>query len=110
MYITIFFILIMIVAIILVARHEALSKSLKGFVISMFMLAIAVATLFEYSTDSKAQSRQTLIIAFEKGFPLYCGDEAITNEFYFYESGTASFQPNHTIGKTYSINECSIDK
>ena len=110
MYINILFILIMIVAIILVARHEALSKSLKGFVISLFVLVIALATLFEYSSDNQAQSSRALIIGFQKGFPLYCNDDVITNKSYFYESGTASFQPNHTIGETYSIKECSLDK
>ena len=110
MNITILFILIMIVTIILVARHETLSKALKGFVILMFILAITIAIIFEYSTDSKAKDRQARVIAFTKGTPLYCNGEEITNQVYFYESGTASFIPQHSVGKTYSINECSIDK
>ena len=110
MYINIFFILIMIVAIILIVRHEALSRALKGFVIFLFILAIALATLFEYSSNNQAKSTKALIISFQKGLPLYCHDNLITNKSYFYESGTASFQPNHTIGGTYSIKECSLDK
>lgn len=110
MQITIFFILIMIVATVLVARHGALSKLLKGFVISLFLLTIVLATLFEYGSSGKAQSRQALVMAFKQGTPLLCNGTIITKEAYLYESGTASFQPNHTVGKTYSIKECTIDQ
>ncbi len=111
MLINVLFILIMIVSIILIARHEALSKSLKGFVISMLALAIFLAVIFEYGTQKNAQKIRPLVIAFKKGIPLYCKDEIITNQYYIYESGTSSLQPNDDIeGETYYIKDCTLTK
>jgi hypothetical protein len=111
MYITILFIIIAIVSIIAIARHGELSKALKGFVITMFIISISLAILFEWA-NSKAQKNATpTVLDFKHGKDLICRDKTINQAIYTYESGTSSFIPkNGVVGATYSVNECQVSK
>jgi disulfide bond formation protein DsbB len=107
MYINILFIIIMIVAVIMIARHNELSRALKGFVITMLLLSIALATLFEYSSRQSDVQSRPIINAFKQGKTLRCKEQEISLKTYSYEPGTSSFQPLlNVVGETYALKEC----
>ena len=108
MYINILFILIMIAAIFVIARQDALGKGLKGFVIMMLVLAVGSAILFEYINSQGEKRYRPLITAFKEGKNLSCAGKIISNKTYSYEPGTASFQPlAKVIGDTFARHECT---
>ena len=107
MYINILFIIIMIVAVIMIARHNQLSRALKGFVITMLLLSIALATLFEYSASKMQEKTKPTLNAFKQGKTLLCNEREISLKSYSYEPGTSSFQPLlNIVGETYALKEC----
>jgi hypothetical protein len=111
MYITILFIIIAIISIIAIARHGELSKALKGFVITMFVIAISLAILFEWANSMAEKNATPTILEFKNGKDLNCKDKTINKTMYIYESGTSSFIPkNGIVGATYSIKECQVSK
>lgn len=109
MYINILFIIIMIVAIILIAKQKELTKAVKGFVITMLLLTVGIAILFEYiNTKSDKDSRPTLT-AFKQTKILSCGGHDINISTYSYEPGTSTFQPRlNIVGETYAVKECTV--
>ncbi len=107
MYINILFIIIMIASIIFISKQEALSKTLKGFVIMMMLLAVGFTALFEYSASKAEQHSRQLLNAFKEGKVLTCGENDIDINTYSYESGTSTFQPLlNVVGSTFSVKEC----
>lgn len=108
MYINILFIIIMIVAIIIIAKQEELSKAVKGFVITMMVLAVSFAALFEYSSSKMDKDSRPIINAFKHGKALSCEGSDINITTYSYEPGTSTFQPRlDIVGDTYSVKECT---
>ncbi len=111
MYITIIFIIIMIATILIIAKQKTLSKSLKGFVITMLVLALAIAVLFEYANSQSDKKSRPTLTAFKQGKSLHCSGNDINNKTYSYEPGTSSFQPLiHVVGETFSLSECSVSQ
>ena len=109
MYITILFIIIMIATILIIAKQKTLSKSLKGFVITMLLLALSVALLFEYVNSQSDKKYRPTITAFKQGKTLDCASNKIDNTTYSYEPGTSSFQPLiNVVGETFSLRECIV--
>ena len=109
MMITLFFILLMLLAIYFIAKHPELTKATKGFGIAVLLVAILLATLYETGMKRVQQKIEDRKIAFEKGKTFICKDHNISRETYLYENGTASFIPKRgVIGETYSILECTI--
>lgn len=108
MYINILFIIIMIAAIFIIVRHDALSKLVKGFVITMLLLSIGIALLFEYATQQNEKKSRPTYTAFMQGKTITCSGNEINNTIYSYEPGTSSFLPLlNVVGETFSIQECS---
>ena len=109
MYINIIFIIIMIIAIVLIAKQTELTKVVKGFVITMLLLTVSIAMLFEYiNTKSHKDSRPTLT-AFKKTKTLSCVGNDINISIYSYEPGTSTFQPRiNIVGETYAVKECTV--
>jgi hypothetical protein len=111
MYITLLFVIIAIVSIIAIARHGELSKALKGFVITMFVITIILAVLFEWANSQAQKNATPTILDFKHGKDLTCQDKIINSTTYIYESGTSSLIPkNGVVGATYSIKECQSSK
>ncbi len=109
MYINILFIIIMIVAILIIAKQKELTKAVKGFVITMLLLAVAVAVLFEYGNSQSDKNSRPTLNAFKQGKSLHCSGNDISNKTYSYEPGTSSFQPLiNVVGETFSVHECTI--
>ena len=109
MLITIFFILLMLVAIYYIARHPELTKPTKGFAIVILLIAIFLATIYEIGMQRMQQKVEDRKIAFQKGKIFICKDHNISNQTYLYESGTATLIPKRgVIGETYGILECTI--
>ena len=108
MLINILFIIIMIVAIIIIAMQKELSKKVRGFVITMMILAVSFAVLFEYNTSKIAKDSRPITNAFKQGKVLTCKDNEINITTYSYEPGTSTFQPRlNVVGDTYSVKECA---
>lgn len=111
MYINILFIIILLVVVIMIARQKELSGALKGFVITMLMLTIALAILYEYSHVQSNEKARPTLKAFKLGQQLTCDDHDINTTIYTYEPGTASFQPKlGVVGEVYGVEECSPTK
>ncbi len=107
MYINILFALIMIAAIVVIAKHDTLSKSVKGFVIMMLLLALGSAVVFEYATSQSEKRYRHIVTAFKEGKSLECSGKIISNKTYSYEPGTATFLPlSQVVGDTYARREC----
>ncbi len=110
MYINILFIVIMIAAILIIAKQKELTKAVKGFVITMLLLAVAIAVLFEYGSSQHVKNTRPTLNAFKQGKSLNCSGNAISNKTYSYEPGTSSFQPLiNVIGETFSLRECTVN-
>ncbi len=108
MYINILFIAIMLAAIVIIAKQEELTKAVRGFVISMLLLAVAIAVLFEYSNTKIDKDSRPTLNAFKLGKTLNCSGDDINQTIYSYEAGTSSFQPRiNIVGETYAVQECS---
>jgi hypothetical protein len=93
----------------MIARHKEFSKALKGFVITMLLLTIAFAALFEYANNKSVKKTRPLVLAFKEGKNLLCREKTINQKIYSYEPGTSTFQPRlNVVGDTYGINECQL--
>jgi len=109
MYINILFIIIMIATIVVIAKQKELTRVVKGFVITMLLLALSAAILFEYSNNQVDKNSRPTLNAFREGKMLHCHDNDITNKTYSYEPGTSSFIPLiNVVGETFSLRECTI--
>lgn len=110
MYINILFMVIVLAVIIMIARQKELTKAIKGFIITLLLLTIALAILFEYSTSKSEENARPVIFAFKHGKTLSCHDFNISQKTYSYEPGTSSFQPRlNVVGETFSVDECVAD-
>jgi len=109
MYINILFIIILLVIVFIIAKQDTHTKAIKGFVITMLLLTVAIAMLFEYSHTKADENSRPIINAFKQGKTLHCAENDITQKNYSYEPGTSSFQPRiNVVGETFSLYECSI--
>ncbi len=107
MGITIFFIIIALLAIIAISRSKELSKGVKWSVITLFIIAIALASLYEYLIESSQKKIEPIILDFKNGKTLICEGKKVDKREYLYESGTSSLFPKEgVVGKTYSISRC----
>ena len=109
MYINILFMVIVLVVIIMIAKQKELTTAIKGFVITLLVLTIGMAALFEYSTSKSDENSRPLISAFKQDATLLCNDFNISLKTYSYEPGTSSFQPRiNVVGETYDVKECTL--
>ena len=99
----------MIGAIIVIGKQKDLSRALRGFVITMLVLAVSLATFYEYSISQAESAIRPTITAFKQGKELKCKDQIISTKNYSFEPGTSTFQPLlNVVGETYSVSECQL--
>ncbi len=107
MYINILFIIIALVAIIAISKSSELSRAVKGFVITLFLLLIALAIFYEWMNSGVQKRIEPLVLSFKKGEDIICEGKRINAKSYIYESGTSLLFPKQgVVGKTYSISKC----
>jgi len=111
MYINILFIVIMLVAVIMIVKQKELNNIVKGFVIILFLAAVALASLFEYISNQKEEAIRPVILAFKQGKTLNCQNYDMNQSTYTYEPGTSTFQPKiGVVGVTYHPKECMLSQ
>ncbi len=111
MYMNIIFILLALLIIALIARRDDLPKRIKGFTISIFIIAILFTWGYEWLVESAQKRVEPLILEFKKGNDLICEDHKVNKKTYIYESGTSSLFPKEgVVGKTYAITQCKLPK
>ena len=99
----------MIATIVVIVKQKELTKVVKGFVITMLLLALSSAILFEYSNNQIAKNSRPTLNAFREGKNIHCQNKEINNQTYSYEPGTSSFIPLiNVVGETFSLSECTI--
>ncbi|EAL2823794.1 hypothetical protein A0F06_06925 [Campylobacter jejuni] len=86
-----YFLIILILALITFALREKLGKKTKPFFGILLVIFIVLVVFFEFENTQKNHLRTDIIVAFNQNKNILCKDINISKAYFNYEFGTGSF-------------------
>ncbi|EHK1807187.1 hypothetical protein KCK01_001568 [Campylobacter jejuni] len=86
-----YFLIILILALITFALREKLGKKTKPFFGILLVIFIVLAVFFESENTQKSHLRTDIIVAFNQNKNILCKDINVSKAYFNYEFGTGSF-------------------
>ncbi|ECO2124716.1 hypothetical protein FX907_03705 [Campylobacter jejuni] len=86
-----YFLIILILALITFALREKLGKKTKPFFGILLVIFIVLAVFFEFENTQKNHLRTDIIVAFNQNKNILCKDINVSKAYFNYEFGTGSF-------------------
>ncbi|EFV1830271.1 hypothetical protein HRN89_000415 [Campylobacter jejuni] len=86
-----YFLIILILALITFALREKLGKKTKPFFGILLVIFIVLVVFFEFENTQKSYLRTDIIVAFNQNKNILCKDINISKAYFNYEFGTGSF-------------------
>ncbi|EAH7345705.1 hypothetical protein ACWYAX_000564 [Campylobacter jejuni] len=86
-----YFLIILILALITFALREKLGKKTKPFFGILLVIFIVLAVFFEFESTQKSHLRTDIIVAFNQNKNILCKDINVSKAYFNYEFGTGSF-------------------
>ena len=87
-----YFLIILILALITFALREKLGKKTKPFFFGIFfVIFIFLSVFFEFENTQKSHLRTDIIVAFNQNKNILCKDINVSKAYFNYEFGTGSF-------------------
>ena len=103
---------LIIVATLLAAKFEAISHEKKMHILKIVAAVFALLWLYEASVDHSDQKIRTLYTAFKQGKTIVCAKQKVTQDHFYFETGTESFvstdKKGPLSGLVYPANVCEI--
>ncbi|EAJ7528990.1 integral membrane protein [Campylobacter jejuni subsp. doylei] len=86
-----YFLIILILALIAFVLREKLGKNTKPFFGILLVIFIALAVFFEFENTQKSHLKTDIIVAFNQNKNILCKDINVSKAYFNYEFGTGSF-------------------
>ena len=103
---------LIIVVTLLAAKFEAISHQKKMHILKLTALLFAILWLYEASVDHSDERVRELYNAFRQGKTIVCEEQEVTQEHFYFETGTESFvsteEKGPLSGLIYPASECEI--
>ncbi len=99
---------LVVILTLLAAHFEAITHTTKMRLIKTALLIFAALWLYEASVDRHDNSIRELYLSFKQGKPILCDGKLITQEAFFFETGTESFISLGDDGIVYPADSCEV--
>ena len=110
MQIILFLLLVLAILLIFVSKKEALTNSIKIYLIASLLLIFFAGWVYTLYNQKKAKSEREIINAFEQGKTISCGGYKVNSKNFIFVNGTLSFVAKENIkdlkGVVIDISAC----
>lgn len=104
--------LLIVIATLLAAKMEAISHQIKMHILKIAAAIFGALWLYEASVDHSEERTRELYIAFKQGKTIICDDQNVTQQNFYFETGTESFvstvEEGPLAGLVYAAESCEV--
>lgn len=96
MQLLLFLAIVLLLSTVWYAKKETLSTRDKVILVSIMLLTIGLAGVYEWRSAQKSAHNREMVSAFKQGKTLLCSEKEVNQESFIFVSGTMSFIPNES--------------